>query len=89
MFLTIGVVCSCDCFVLNNLQAVEKAVVAALEKRKEKESSAALVDEAQAICEEVPMNRHIFNLGHGILQHTPPDHVTQLLSVIRDHGAGR
>ena len=49
----------------------------------------ALVEEAKAICEQVPVNRHIFNLGHGILQHTPPDHVTQLLSVIRDHGAGR
>jgi uroporphyrinogen decarboxylase len=38
---------------------------------------------AEAICREVPMARHVFNLGHGILQHTPPDHVSALLEVIR------
>jgi len=26
---------------------------------------------------------HIFNLGHGILQQTPPDHVEQLLKLVR------
>ncbi len=38
---------------------------------------------AAAICRGVPMARHVFNLGHGILQHTPPEHVTALLEAIR------
>jgi uroporphyrinogen decarboxylase len=29
---------------------------------------------------------HIFNLGHGILQDTPIDHVTQLISLVRQRG---
>lgn len=33
--------------------------------------------------------RHIFNLGHGILQGTPPEHVTQLIERIRKHDLGR
>lgn len=28
---------------------------------------------------------HIFNLGHGINQHTPPDHVAVLLDTVREH----
>jgi uroporphyrinogen decarboxylase len=35
------------------------------------------------------MGRHIFNLGHGILQHTPPENVTELLKVIREHDGGK
>jgi uroporphyrinogen decarboxylase len=27
---------------------------------------------------------HIFNLGHGILPQTPPDHVAELLASIRE-----
>lgn len=38
---------------------------------------------AQSICGAVPVERHVFNLGHGILQHTPPEHVTELLGEIR------
>ncbi len=26
---------------------------------------------------------HIFNLGHGILPHTPPDHVAELVAAVR------
>ncbi|MDI9349311.1 MAG: uroporphyrinogen decarboxylase [Candidatus Symbiobacter sp.] len=33
-------------------------------------------------------NRYIFNLGHGILPETPPEHVTRLAKVIKDHGIG-
>lgn len=28
--------------------------------------------------------KHIFNLGHGILPHTPPDHVSRLVELIRE-----
>ena len=28
---------------------------------------------------------HIFNLGHGISQHTPPDHVKALVDAVRSH----
>lgn len=35
------------------------------------------------ICGSVAPERHIFNLGHGILQQTPPENVTRLLSAIR------
>lgn len=40
------------------------------------------------IC-RVPMGQHIFNLGHGIPQHTPPENVTELLKVIREHDGGK
>jgi len=28
---------------------------------------------------------HIFNLGHGISQHTPPDHVAALVEAVHSH----
>ena len=28
---------------------------------------------------------HVFNLGHGISQHTPPEHVTALVETVHDH----
>jgi uroporphyrinogen decarboxylase len=28
---------------------------------------------------------HIFNLGHGISQHTPPEHVTALVEAVHAH----
>jgi len=28
---------------------------------------------------------HVFNLGHGISQHTPPDHVTALVEAVHSH----
>ncbi len=28
---------------------------------------------------------HVFNLGHGISQHTPPDHVAALVETVRSH----
>lgn len=29
---------------------------------------------------------YVFNLGHGVMQETPPDHVARLTTLIRDHG---
>ncbi len=37
------------------------------------------------VLQDVPMHRHVFNLGHGILPQVEPDQVTALLSVIRRH----
>lgn len=42
-----------------------------------------MTHKASAICASVPMRRHVFNLGHGILQFTPPGHVSALVDVIR------
>ena len=33
----------------------------------------------------VPMSRHIFNLGHGIVPQVAPDQVARLLKIIRQH----
>ena len=49
------------------------------------EGGAALADGVERICSGMPMARHIFNLGHGIVQHTPPENVAQLVDYIRRH----
>ena len=36
----------------------------------------------------VPSSRHIFNLGHGILQQTDPSHVTSLIETVRSFDRG-
>ncbi len=49
-----------------------------------------LEQETRRILAQVPANRHVFNLGHGIVPATPPEHVTELLSIIRScDGSGR
>jgi uroporphyrinogen decarboxylase len=45
---------------------------------------AAMEAEARRIVESMRGRPHIFNLGHGVLQHTPPDHVARLVDVV--HG---
>lgn len=47
----------------------------------EKEFRAAV----QAVLEDAPKNRHIFNLGHGILPNVAPERVTELVRLIREH----
>jgi uroporphyrinogen decarboxylase len=42
-----------------------------------------------ALLSETHGTRFIFNLGHGIVPETPPEHVTQLLTLIRAGGAKR
>jgi len=32
-----------------------------------------------------PHDGHVFNLGHGISQHTPPEHVTALVDAVHSH----
>ena len=44
---------------------------------------AALRDEALGVRDALRGRAHIFNLGHGILPHTPPDHVAELVATVR------
>jgi uroporphyrinogen decarboxylase len=44
---------------------------------------AEMIDAALAILKSVPMTKHVFNLGHGILPGTDPARVTELVSMIR------
>jgi uroporphyrinogen decarboxylase len=39
--------------------------------------------EVEEILEVFSNRRHIFNLGHGIVPQTPPEHVAELLALIR------
>ena len=39
----------------------------------------------QAVLEDAPKGRHIFNLGHGILPSVAPARVTELVRLIREH----
>ena len=32
---------------------------------------------------------HVFNLGHGVLPATDPDHLARLVDLVHDHGASR
>jgi uroporphyrinogen decarboxylase len=43
----------------------------------------ALAQETVRIRDALCGRPHIFNLGHGILPHTPPAHVADLLTTIR------
>jgi uroporphyrinogen decarboxylase len=49
---------------------------------------AAMVSRVKSICHAVPMNRHIFNLGHGISPSTPPDAVSDLVAAVREVDGG-
>lgn len=38
---------------------------------------------AEALLGALPADRHVFNLGHGVRQTTPPENVTRLLDIVR------
>lgn len=42
-----------------------------------------LTDEAQTICNSMKTRPHIFNLGHGVVPETPPEHVAMLVDAVR------
>ncbi|MCQ8239399.1 uroporphyrinogen decarboxylase [Rhizosaccharibacter radicis] len=42
-----------------------------------------LVAEAQAVCRALRGRPHVFNLGHGVLPQTPPEHVGMLVDAVR------
>ena len=45
-----------------------------------------MLRETRRILESAPTSRHIFNLGHGILQQTPVERVTRLVEEVRSFG---
>src|SRR5262245_6597610 len=48
------------------------------------QGGAAMRDQAERILAKFGKGRFVFNLGHGIMQTTPPDHVAQLCEIV--HG---
>lgn len=44
---------------------------------------AAMIEEARAIVTALAGHPHIFNLGHGVLPETPPEHVAALVAALR------
>ena len=47
------------------------------------EGGARLEREALAILEALKGGPHVFNLGHGVIKETPPEHVAQLVEIVR------
>ncbi len=43
----------------------------------------AMEGEARRIVTAMAGRPHIFNLGHGVLQHTPPEHVARLVDIVK------
>jgi len=43
-----------------------------------------LVEEARAVRDALRGRAHIFNLGHGVLPQTPPEHVAELVATVRE-----
>ena len=45
-----------------------------------------IAQEARAILDAFgPGSGHVFNLGHGISQFTPPEHVAALVNAVHEH----
>jgi uroporphyrinogen decarboxylase len=55
-------------------------------------SPAAIEREARRVLDSYGMHSatsgHVFNLGHGISQHTPPEHVSVLVDTVRQYSRG-
>lgn len=49
-----------------------------------KAGGALLESSVREICEAMRGFPHIFNLGHGILQGTPPEHVQEVIKIVRE-----
>lgn len=44
---------------------------------------AAMIEEARAIVAALEGHPHVFNLGHGVLPETPPEHIAALVAALR------
>ena len=85
--------CGCDALSLDQSLPLDWAA-ATLQPRKVVQGNldplllvqggAAMRDEAERILTKFGKSRFVFNLGHGILQTTPPEHVTELCEIV--HG---
>lgn len=47
------------------------------------EGGARLERETLALLEALKDGPHVFNLGHGVIKETPPDHVAHLVEIVR------
>jgi uroporphyrinogen decarboxylase len=45
-----------------------------------------MTNEVRRIVKAFKSGPFVFNLGHGILPHTPPDHVAELVAAVRSAG---
>ena len=52
------------------------------------QDDAIIRDEVLKVLAGVPMRRHVFNLGHGIVPQVKPEAVTVLVNTVRAHDAG-
>jgi uroporphyrinogen decarboxylase len=43
-----------------------------------------MANEVRRILGKLAGGQHIFNLGHGVVPQTPPDHVARLVEIVRD-----
>jgi uroporphyrinogen decarboxylase len=50
---------------------------------------AALDQSVDTLLAAVPMERHVFNLGHGVRQETDPAHLAQVIARVRAYDEGR
>jgi uroporphyrinogen decarboxylase len=46
---------------------------------------ASMETQARRILDAMTGRPFIFNLGHGVLQHTPPEHVARLVDIVKNH----
>ncbi|MSO64688.1 MAG: uroporphyrinogen decarboxylase [Alphaproteobacteria bacterium] len=53
-----------------------------------RQGGTALTDEVNRITGVLGRRRFVFNLGHGIVPDTPPEHVAALVRQVREQGAG-
>ena len=49
----------------------------------------AMRDNVQSILDNLAGGPFVFNLGHGIIKETPPDHVAQLVAMVREYSTGK
>jgi uroporphyrinogen decarboxylase len=43
---------------------------------------------AREVLETLAGGPYVFNLGHGVVPQTPPEHVGELVELVRSHGRG-
>jgi len=49
---------------------------------------AIMEERVRGICHDLSGGAHVFNLGHGVNKETPPEHVSDLIRIIREYDYG-
>ena len=79
----VGVDHSVECCFMEKLQSIVPCVQGNLDPTLLLEGGAQMEKSARAIIRQLPYG-HIFNLGHGVIKETPPEHIVELIKVIRE-----